>query len=330
MTDAMTGPKPPQGPQERAETLITRNDAVLRAAVEIVSLDNPEANPLEVFAAPGEVRAAGVALELSAEQEKALRNNVGELGFGRESDLTAEQVGLPSGYVALIEGGQPHKVEAQRRLTESAGTLLFAGSPFRMITGAAERASGARILGTDAENVGATEYDMVRQLAESQPDFAANEAGDEVLPFGYDIQHGYEVTEGPTGQFVKIGTVNGRDVVLLRIDRENYEEDGKPKYRLQPDSAAVMGIVSDVLAAAGDSETSIGFLTSATYQPSRDIDAVRAGIRYNRQFGVVTYGTARLAEVKGEPVAPGPINQLPGELHKVALQTAKLRTELGL
>lgn len=330
MTDAMTGPRPPQGPREQAEALVQRNGAILRVAVEVVNPQDIEANPLEIFAAPGEVRATGVALELTGEQEEALRDVVGELGFGRETDLTAEQVGLPSGYVAIIEAGQPHKIEAECRLADTAGTLLFAGSPYRKVASEAERASGARVLGIDAENLGATEYDVVRQIAEAQPGFIPNETGDEVLSFGYDIYQNYEVSESPTGQLVKIGTVENRDVVLLRIDRENYVEDGKSKYRFQPGSAAVMGIVSDVLSKSGDSETPVGFLTSATYQPSRDIDGARAGMKHNRQFGVVTYGTATLAEVKGEPVAaPGPINQLPGELHKAAQQTAKLAAELG-
>jgi len=331
MTDAMTGPKPPQGPREQAEALMNRNEGILRAAVGVISPDNPEASPLEVFSSPREVRATGVALELTAEQEDRFRSIAGELGFGRETDKTSEQAGLPDGYVAVIEGGQSHKVEAQCRLVESASTLIFAGSPHRKITAEAERASGARVLGIDPESVGVTEYDVVRQIAEAQPDFVPNETGDEVLPFGYDIWRNHQVTEDPTGQFIKIGTVNDRDVVLLRIDRENYQDDaGKSRYCFQPNSAAVMGIVSDVLAKRGDDDTPVGFLTSATYQPSRDIAAVSAGIRYDRQFGVVSYGTSTLAEVKGEVAKPGPINQLPGELHTTATQTAKLRKELGL
>jgi hypothetical protein len=113
--------------------------------------------------------------------------------------------------------------------------------------------------------------------------------------------------------------------MLLRVDRENYiDDEGKNKYRNQPGTAEIIGIIDGALTAQEDMAP-VAFVTSSTYQASRQVDAARAALATGRKVGVPTYGTARLAVVKGEDMpAPAPINQLPGELHKMALQVDKL------
>lgn len=312
----------------RAEQYLNTTKRVLSSAAEVIA-PGSGLSPLEVFTAPSERRDDDQGLVLDSDQEYRLREIVAELGFGRTTDKTAEMAGLHEGYVAVIEGGQAHKVKAQEELCDGAGTLIFSATPNRKITKQVERESSARILGIDVTEVGETEYDVVRQIAESQPGFIPLPEGDIALPFSYDIDDNYQVGSEESGQFVQIGTRGSRPVIMLRIDRDNSEEAGKQKDRKQPGSADVMTIISSVLSQIGDDETSIGFITSSTYEASRSIDALRSGLKTERQTEVIAYGTARLAAVKGEEMpAPGPINQLSGELYKVAKQQALLKSEL--
>lgn len=313
---------------EQAEQYITATSRVLNMAAEIVAPDS-SLTPQDVFEAPTERRDDAPGLQLSTDQEEQLRGIASELGFGRTTDKSAELAGLGDGYVAIIEGGQAHKVKAQVELSNTAGTLIFSATPNRKISKDVERESSARILGIDVSEVGDTEYEVVRQLAESLPGFAPLAEGEQALPFSYDIFHDFQVGTEKSGQFIQIGTQDSRPVVLLRIDKDTSEDARKRNDRKQPGSAAVMNIVSTALSLAGDTETPIGFLTSSTYEASRTIDAFRSGLSTQRQTEVVSYGTARLAEVKGEDIAaPGPINQLPGELHKIAVQLTRLQQEL--
>ncbi|MDQ5885646.1 MAG: hypothetical protein QG628_43 [Patescibacteria group bacterium] len=323
-----TYPNVENGMLIRAEQYLNTTNRVLSEAAELVA---PEAGltPLEVFAAPNERRDDDKGLVLDSEQEHRLRQIATELGFGRPTDKTAEMAGLPAGYVAVIEGGQAHKVKAQEELSANAGTVIFSATPHRKITKQAERESGARILGVDESEVDKTEYEVVRQIAESLPGFAPLPEGDITLPFSYDIYNNFQVGNEESGQFVQIGTRGNRPVIMLRIDKDVSEEAAKQNDRKQPGSAEVMSIVSSVMSQTGDYTSSIGFITSSTYEASRSIDAFRSGLKTNRQTEVISYGTARLAAVKGEDIpAPGPINQLPGELYKIAKQQTRLANEL--
>lgn len=315
-------------PQQYAEQLLRQNQEALAAAVAIISPETPEADPLTVLPAPGELRAEDQGLNLTTEQESQLRIVAAEFGFGREADLTLSEQGIRGAHV-IIEGGQAHKVMAEALTVledeeATPSTLIFTATPYRNITNAAEVASTERLLGEPK----ATEYDMVRDLIVSLPGFEPGEERE--LPVGYDIHDGFTVTDQSSGQFVLLGTINKAPIILMRIDREEYVgDDGSNKYRKQPNAADIMGIVDSISALQDDELLPVAFVTSATYQPSRMLDAVTTGFRIGRPMGVATYGTARLAAVKGEATpSPAPINQLPGELHKMALETKKLEAAI--
>jgi len=316
-------------PHQYAQEVLDHSQEVLGRAVEVVSPHNPNADPLEVFPASGERRADDVGLVLSSEQEQDLRSIAAELGFGRLADQTPSELGL-YGACMVLEGGQAHKTLAEAGLVlDDAGTtpsmLVFSASGHRRV-GDAEAETTSRILGVPVEQVGETEYDVAAQVASHLPGYEGL-AQPEVLPWGYDINDGFSLTEGPSGQLVRVGTIGDIPVVLLRVDRQDYVDDatGKPRYRNQPGTAEVIGIVDAVQRDRGDIDTPIAFVTSSTYEASRLPDAMCASLTTGRIVGVPTYGAQRLAEVKGEPLpAPAPINQLPGEFNRMAAQVKKL------
>lgn len=317
-------------PRQYAEQILGSSEAALASSVAIVSPETPDASPLEVFPAPNTVRSEDTGLELTPEQEAGLRQAAAELGFGREADRTISEMGFSGAHV-IIEGGLPHKIMAEALMVKDdsladPSTYIFAGSPHRKTTSDAEVASAEKQF--DGKH-GDTEFDSARLAAESIPGFVASEE-DQILPFGYDLDADYALVAQASGQFTLIGHIDGTPVVLMKIDRENYtDEEGNAKYRNQPDSAAVIKIVSQVLSGNGDSDQPIAFVTSSTYQASREVDAAGVAVEIDRPIAVATYGSARLAATKGESApAPAPINQLPGELHKLAQNVESLRKVL--
>lgn len=294
-------------------------------AVELIS-GSRETDPLSVFEPATEVRDDSTGMQLTDEQEVALREVAGRFGIGGEADVKS------GATHQILEGGKPWKVEAEAKITEAAETILFAGSPNRKL--GQDEVDYLKTKLPEGEEPASTEYEMVRQIAEMQEGFEPLES-DEELPFGYDINSNYAVLGEPTGQLVRIGSLNGADVVLFRVDRENYvdenEEDPKKqnKYRNQPDSAALMGVVSEVLNLCGDDHSSVGINSSTTYA-SRAVDTVRAGLKNGREFKVGMYGRQTLADVKGDPIAaPTGINQIPGELHTMQTKLAQLASEFN-
>lgn len=262
------------------------------------------------------VRRDSATPELDPEGEQRLREIAGRFGIGGEQDVTLEAAGLPGGHVAVLEGGLVWKMTAESKISNGhASEYVYAGSPYRNTTDAEHAFEVAR-LEINADNTSTTEYDAARLVAESAAGYVPLEE-EIVLPFGYDIHSGFSVTSESTGQLVQIGTRDGKPVLLLRVDRENYideEDNNKPKYRKQPDTAAIMGIMSDVLTAKGDVQTAVGIITSNTYA-SRALDTMRAGYTRGRQFGVAMYGRQTLADTKGETVSePTELFQIPGEL----------------
>ncbi len=306
------------------EQVLEASERALARAVAAVSPENPDADPLQVFPAPNELRASDQGLNLTAQQESELRDAAAELGFGRETDLTLSDIGLRDSY-AIIEGGQPHKVVAEAQLAlqdpDYAPSVLFFSGSSRAINSPAEMGSAER-LGVTADN----EYEMICNVVRSLPGFVPS-PHEIILPLSYDINNQFATGQDTSGQFVLVGAVGASDIMMMRIDRDDYSDhEGNSKYRNQPDSAAVINIIGDTLASNGDIESPIVLVTSSTYQASRSVDAARVSQQTGRPVGVATYGTAHLAAVKGESTpAPGPINQLPGELHKLAQQVDKLR-----
>ncbi len=324
------------GPEQHAREILERSKRALSTAVEIVS-GNPDADPLTTFPAPNEKREDDRGLELTEEQEPALRQAAAELGFGREQNLTLSEIGL-QGADVVFEGGQGHKMKAEilSVLEDSAAeprSYTLAISPHRKIKGA-EPEITAKVLGYkkettegkppeyDISKVGATEYEVGMQVVQQLPGFQALEQ-EEVLPFSYDIKNNFAAGTEKSGQLTLVGHIGEVPFRFLRIDREDYtDEEGQPKYRNQPGTAETIILVDK---STESKEVPIGHITSGTYQMSREVDATRAALVTKRVVGVGTYGTAKLAEVKGEQTpALAPINQLPGEFHKLAKQIAKL------
>lgn len=313
-----------QSPEQYAHEILARTEQVVNNAKEILGL--------ETLPSPGEVRANDPGLGLTAEQETVLRSCAAELGFGRSSDKTLSEQGLV-GAAVIIEGGQPHKIAAELGLLHDDQAaqprmIVMSASPYRKITSPAEQAS-AQNLGIEPKQDNYSEYDVAEAAARALTGFESQEEVD--LPYGYDIQNGHALVERQTGQLRQIGTLNGTPVVLFRVDRELYEEDGATKYRNQPGVSDIMRIVGSV---TGESEGCEGSpvvcVTSATYEASRSVDAAIAGLDLPGQtVGVATYGTERLAHVRGESTpAPGPINQLPAELGKTEKELGRLRAQL--
>ena len=321
-------------PRQFAFEVLERSNNVLRSAVAIVSPESPDANPLDVFLAPGEVRANDPSFKGTADQEEKLRDSAAELGFGSETDRTMSELGLQGGAV-ILEGGQAHKIQAEALVVaedESANpsSIIFSASPNRKISND-EQQFMAEFLGTDKLSVGATEYEIAAQIASKITGFEKSET-DVQIPYNYNIDNKFIVTSGSNNQLTIIGKVGAAPVILLRVDRENYTgENGKTKYRNQPDSADIIRIVDTLLRIDNDESTPIAFVTSGTYRTSREVDGARAALAIaNRKVGVPTYGTALMARVKGNPLLAtgGPINQLPGELHMMAVKVQKLKEEI--
>lgn len=308
---------------QNLEAYLAERATWMADAVEVLGAGS-ETDPLIVFEAPTERRDDAVALSLSDEQETALREIAGRFGIGGEADVKS------GAEHQILEGGKPWKIEAETKITDGAKTVLFAGSPYRKL-GQDETDYLKTKLGEEAEPA-ENEYDMARQIAELQKGFEPLEQ-DKTLPFGYDIQNGCSLVQEATGQFTVIGKIGGADVVMLRVDRENYvdykETDPakRNKYRNQPDSAALLRVIGAVLTASGDESSTVGINSSTTYA-SRSVDTVRAGLKSSRMFAVGMYGRQTLADVKGEPVAePTGINQIPGELHAMQAKLVRLAAE---
>jgi hypothetical protein len=312
--------------EARARAELMRAQSVLRRTVEIVSPDAPEADPLTVFPAPNELRASDPGMVLSEEQAADLRDYASELGFGRVEDRTLSEQGLINANV-IIEGGQPHKMAAELGVVldddiAKPNRIYVFASPHRQISNPSEIASSERLFG-EAFN---TEFDVAEHMIESAPGFQPDEYP---IQFGYDIHANHQVVNMETGQFIMKGWIGGAAIILAKVDRENYNEEGKSKYRLQPQTKDLIKIVGSIQLQEDDSINPIAVATSSAYELSRTVDAVSAGLEIERSTGVVAYGTKRLAEKKGEDApAPGPINQLPGELHKLAVHTNNLETVL--
>ena len=297
--------------RQSIEQYVADRKAWLQEGLEILGLD--------VYPEPTEVRADGEDLGLSADQEIAFREVAGRFGLGGEVDVVS------GARHQIIEGGKPWKIEAEAAIADKAETVIYAGSPHRII-GQDERDYLTTKYGAELPDQ-VSEYYAAVMIATNQKDFVISESS--VLPFGYDIDNGHTLVQEQTGQLVQMGTQNGRPVLALRVDREDYEdEEGNKKYRNQPDSAALMGFIADVLSATGDDVSSVGLNTSNTYA-SRAIDAVRAGLSRGRVFEVGMYGRETLAEIQGKPATePTAINQIPGELHAMSAKLSALQAEL--
>lgn len=293
----------------------------LNQAAEIVG--GSGATVEKTFDVPPQVRQEAPAPKWSEEQIASIREIAHRFGYGAEHDV-------PSGVYGgarITEGGLAWKiaseVEALKR-EEGLETIVFAGSPYRSIKDE-ERAFIAERYEVELPE-DATEYDLAHFFAQRQSSRLADQPV--AVAFGYKIAQGNSTVNENTGQLVHVGeTSAGQVVQLLRVDREVYEEEGKPKYRFQPDSAALMGFIADVMEAQGQ-VGGVALITSNTYA-SRQHDAIRTGLTRGREFGVAMYGRATIAAVRGIDMLPdSPLNQLPGDLRVTYEKLQQLQLEL--
>lgn len=308
-------------PQTSAQEIEQRMRTSLEAAVVAVTGEATH-NALEVFPDPAtKERREDVdfGVELAEESETAFRAAVAELGVGRETNRAPEALGLSDGYVAFLEGGQAHKMMAELNVVAvsdvAPSVVIISGDAERNIPDK-ERTVTSGVLAIEEAEVGTTEAEVAEQVLRAHPEFV--EASEQVLPYGYTIDG--QLTSEATGQFRQIGTVGDAPAVVMKIDREWYvDEAGERKFK-RPDELTKMKIIAQL-----DNVREIGFVTSSTYQPSREIDAIRAANELDIPIKVPTYGTAELARVKGEDdPQPPALNQLAAEAHKTAKQLASL------
>jgi hypothetical protein len=328
-------------PREYAEQVLADTEATLQAAVAIVSPENPEADPQVVFPKPNvPVRAEGEKPKgLTEEQKERLFAEAENLGFGRPESVLLSEAGL-SGAVAIIEGGQPHKMMAEALVvTEDPGanvhSLMLTASAQRKVESESEIASATHLFGGD--QTGKTEYDMALQVLHKLPAFREPFEGSEVrgpLNFSYDIHNNFEVSEEVSGQLVRVGSIGpttlSPHVHLLRVDREDYlDENNQPKYRNQPNTSDLIRLADAALRLGGNRDTPIAFVTSGVYRPSRAVLAAIAGLELGgrRHVGLATYGNDLVNEVRDTNLPP-PIKQLPGELQYMAEMAVELRAAL--
>ena len=279
----------------------------------------------DVFALPPEVRDDAPMPDWADEQEAKAREVGRRFGYGAEQDVNSGLIG----GVRIAEGGKVWKIMAEVEAIKQEHqptVVMIAGSPHRKL--GEDEITFLR----DQHNLhmpeGATEYDAAKWVSERFADGQIDEQL-RVLDFGYEIAEGNVVVQQPTGQLVHIGeTSSGQSVQLLRVDRENYEEDGVAKYRYQPNTANLMNMVSAFLKLKGDETSPVALATSNTYA-SRQTEPIRAGLSNGRPFGVVMYGRQTLRELNAAVPAELPLNHLPGDLRQMHDNLQSLLSELS-
>jgi hypothetical protein len=312
-------------PREYAEQVLSQSRQLLQEAVSITFPETPDVDPILAFPKPKEIRAEDSGIpKLIGDRRTLLLEKAGELGFGRAESVNLSEQGF-TGATVIVEGGQPHKMlaEAMMVINDEAAqpkSIFFSASPHREIKNQGEIDSAQRLFG----RVGQNEYNVAVDVVRALPGFTAYYEP-RILDAAYDINENNTVSRNPSGQFQVIGEINGVEVILMQINRVDLPGG---KYEKQPTTADVIGIIDRVTKNRGDSTSAIVHVTSGTYRPSRTVSAAIAGLSAERLVGVATYGNDLLNEIKGDN-APAPVNQLPGELNEMALQTNKLDEALG-
>jgi len=312
--------------EQKARDTLDRMAAALAEAQAAVAPGETGKSLLEIFPEPGE-RRTDTEFILPAEQKSAFREAMAKLGIGRETNMSASEVGLEHGYVAVIEGGLGHKIAAELSVvldddTAIPSAIIVAATPHRELPPhetdkAQERRFAASILGIDHSELGNTEYEVAEQIARGLSGFI-------------EVEH----IEGDYPDlFKRIGILEREEaipVIMMRLDREPLEGG---RYKL-PGTGDVLKAVEAAMP-ENDTKPGIGFVTSSTYQPSRETDAVSTMLELERSgrftdIGVITYGTHKLADVKQTEVPEPPhLGQLASEAHKAAKQAIVLRDLLN-
>lgn len=296
---------------------------VARIEALAVEIGGEGATVESVFPEPPEVRDDAPEPDWGDEQIAVAREMAHEFGFGTEQNVPT---GLKGGAL-ILEGGLAWKIAAELAAVadeDDPAAVIFAGSPNRKLNDA-EKAFLREKYDTDLGE-GATEYGLASFMA----DMYATAREERDLGVGYEVAEGNETIQGETGQLLRVGRRGSRtDIVLVRVDRENFtNDDCQARYRFQPDSAMLMKLTADALAAHGDTDTPVGLISSNAYA-SRKVDALRAGLRNGREFAVGMYGRQTMADIKGEDIKPDtPLNQLPGDLFMMHFKLQALKADL--
>ncbi len=353
------------------ETIVRMNQAIMRATEAVCGdpqanplevFPNPEDKERRedvVFGA-----------DLTPEQEADFRAAMAELGPGRQTDKGLDLLRLSNAnrerycdnftpgqyeWKAVLEAGQLHKGMAELELVLAQplqpSLIVVTAAPGRII-GEKEKALSARLLKIPVEEVGDNEYEVYCQFLQSHPRFKPLPEGVEHLPFGYDLgegsrKEGFGVSpmNRGNGQFVRLGSfgeihtfddlVRPIPLVMIRVDRfpdPNFPDD--PSKYIQPNNAQKMCYAANLNMRPDYKavDINVGFVTSATYQPSCELAADEAVSNFEySEYGmtaqVLTYGAERLAVVKGEESYTPAVNQLAAEAYKVADMLQKATTE---
>lgn len=272
----------------------------------------------DVFELPPEVRDDAPDPDWDERQEAEGRKLGERLGYAAEHNVPS---GVKGPKVGLADGGKVWKIEGEAEsLAEESDVeaSMFSGASFRLIGDDEkghmikkyessldenlDRAQKNELLRKYASHIeNYTEYDVAVDVARSR----LVRVDRRVLPFGYELSEGNPLVHEATGQFVQEGyDANDKPVITMRVDRTT---DGKNQPR--PDRR--MELVSEILYANGDSSSAVVLGTSNAYA-EYEVDAIRAGLRNSRVFGVNMYGRSTLAAIKNEPMLPGArLNQLP-------------------
>lgn len=316
--------------EELSQSIREKTQAQLTAILDVVEIVGGQGAHIDTvlpqpMKGPGEARQDAKDPDWDESQVVKAREVAHMFGYGSERNVNS---GL-SGGVRILEGGLAWKITAEHSALadeNSPASIVFAGSAYRPLKDE-ERGFIKDHLEMSTDNM-VTEYDFAEALARRQLEDTVQEEFD--LPFGYQISEGNPTVEQETGQLKRLGyTESGVNVLLLRIDREEYEEDGQQKYRFQPPTETLMRFMSDVLGAYSDHDSPIGLITSNAYA-SRVPDALRSGLRHGREFGVAMYGRSTLAKIQGVEMKPDtPLNQLPGELRVMHDNLHKLLAEVS-
>ena len=285
-------------------------------------IGGPGATPETVFVAPSkDDRERGAAAQSWTEDQETELYALGEkLGYASEFNVPTGLIG----GVRLVEAGKTWKVmaelEALKADEQDVEQIVLAGSPF-VALGDDEKAFAVQE-GHDHLTGAESQYDVALILARG----LVAEADERTLPYGYAVAEGNELIAQPSDQLKHLGkTAAGQSVEVIRVDRQ-VNEDGS--YSFQPSQLRLLGILSEILTARGDSTSGAGLLGSNAYA-SRRFEVLRAALRDGRQYEVGMYGRATLAAVKNEPMLPGArITHLPGDIRLSYDSLKALESEL--
>ena len=319
-----------QNPSEAAREVLLHARNILARALETVG--RTDEDPINVFPAPGPVRQGSGHMPLTSEQEQSLVAVASELGFGKQEDVNLSEQGV-HGATVIMEGGFFHKVQAEAQGfsdddAAQPAQVIYTASGTRILSNTeinrAKTMFGPDTFGSASQ---VTELEMAELVARNMPGFIPHTTP-RILSAAYDpATYAFTMDADESPQFIEIGKFGDAPVIIMRIDQASYPD----KEPTQPQGADLLGIIDAFTRADGGGTSALMTYTSRTYSPSRQVAAALASMNLRRGVGVATYGTRRLNWARGtDSATPADLKQLPGELHVMAEQTAKLGATLDL